>query len=119
MLSSPKFSSKHCQTVTSDSINTYPDVVTSSSKKPTSANGQSPDGIRSRTAFESKDTTTISIPLIINTEFVDSDTGGGPLDVGESLDVDHCDKYHDSEDVDASEDSTRSRSVKIIEGTYH
>jgi hypothetical protein len=55
-------SSRHCQTL-SDSIHTFPDVVMTCEK--------AESGPELETS-QSKDTATMSVPLIINTEFVDN-----------------------------------------------
>jgi hypothetical protein len=57
-----------------------PDVVLGCNKNDS-------DRTRSRDFYESRDTTTMSVPLIINTEFVDGDDGG-LYNVSESVDVD-------------------------------
>lgn len=57
-----------------------------------------------RDYFESRDTTTLSVPLIINTEFIDDVVDDDVSDVNDSLDVD---KVQESEDM--SEGSVRSR----------
>ena len=51
-------------------------------------------------ASMSKDTKTMSVPLIINTEFIDDD---------ESTIMDQNDKFPDSDDYSISEDSVKSR----------
>ena len=100
---SRNFSSRHCQTcAASDSINTFPDDVVAASER----NGPKLNSDRTvdRDYFESRDTTTLSVPLIINTEFIDDVVDDDVSDINDSLDVD---KVQESEDM--SEGSVRSR----------
>jgi hypothetical protein len=63
-------SSRHCQTL-SDSIHTFPDVVMTCEK--------AESGPELETS-QSKDTATMSVPLIINTEFVDTIDVQAPIE---------------------------------------
>ena len=93
-------SSRQCQTL-SDDLHPFPDLLMVRER-----NDIGPDPLFNRVANRqsfasmSNDTKTMSVPLIINTEFIDDD---------ESTIMDHNDKFRDSEDYSISEDSVKSK----------
>ena len=98
-------SSRHCQTL-DDDVHQFPDLVMvhERAKPEPSSSIANRNSVANRTSTSSLSTgtaKTMSVPLIINTEFIDDD---------ETSTIDQTlDKGQDSEDYSLSEGSLRSR----------